>query len=120
MEAANAPVDRSRIHSPQIDLILSAVQPEPHRLVRRATIKIVLQRDGDLLRHPGLLTPHRLPAPYKINPHDRLSPRPVRQQLKGRTLPLCLATAREQHPTPAPRQESASWPALARHDYGAG
>ena len=39
-----------------------------------ATINVVFQRDGYLLCHPGLLTPNRLPAPYKISSHDRLSP----------------------------------------------
>ena len=32
--------ERSSVPSTQIDLILSAVQPEPHRLIRRAPIKI--------------------------------------------------------------------------------
>src|SRR5206468_9667534 len=57
----------------------------------RAAIKIVFQRDGYLLRHPGLLTPHRLSEPYKINCQDRSSP--------GDPPTSC---PREMRPTPAP------------------
>jgi hypothetical protein len=38
----------------QVDLVRRAVEGEPHRLIRRAAIKIVFQNDGYLLRHPGL------------------------------------------------------------------
>jgi len=38
----------------QIDLIVRAVDPEPHRLIGRAAVKIVFERDGYLLCHLGL------------------------------------------------------------------
>jgi len=38
----------------QIDLILGAIHLEPHRLVCRTAIKIILEFDGYLLCHPGL------------------------------------------------------------------
>ena len=37
----------------QIDLIFRTIHPEPHRLLRRAPIKIIFELDGYLLRHPA-------------------------------------------------------------------
>jgi hypothetical protein len=50
----------------QIDLVLRAADYEPYRLVCRASIEIVFEGDGYLLRHPGLLDCDQLSAPYKI------------------------------------------------------
>jgi hypothetical protein len=36
----------------QVDFVRAAVEPEPHRLVGKAAVQIVLQRDGHLLSHP--------------------------------------------------------------------
>ena len=52
----------------QVDLILSAADPEPDRLIRRP-IKIVFQSDGYLLCHSRLPGCDRLSAPDKINCH---------------------------------------------------
>src|SRR5215472_7975962 len=68
-EQSDLPAERRGVLLAQIDLVLRAVQPEPHRLRRRAPIKIVFQRDRYLLRHRGLPECDRLPAPYKINRH---------------------------------------------------
>jgi len=35
----------------QVDLVVGAAETEPHRLIRRAAIQIVFQRDGDLVSH---------------------------------------------------------------------
>jgi hypothetical protein len=53
-ERRELPTERRGVLSAQIDLVLGAAQPEPHRLIRRASIKVVFQRDGYLLCHPGL------------------------------------------------------------------
>src|SRR5690349_1381646 len=47
----------------QIDLILGAIDPESHRFIGRALIKIILEFDGYLLCHPGLLAALEIPAP---------------------------------------------------------
>jgi hypothetical protein len=112
--------ERRGVAGAQIDLILSAIQPEPHGLVRRATIKIVLQRDSNLLCHPGLLTPNRLPAPYKINSDHRLSPRPrspAAHRMHSPPVPPRLATAREQQPAPDPRHDRTFIPRWVLHRH---
>ena len=55
--------ERRGVLGAQIDLILGAVHPEPHRLIRGAPIKIILEFDGYLLCYPGLLAAPGLPAP---------------------------------------------------------
>src|SRR5215471_21506564 len=66
-EGRQLPAERRGVLAVQIYLVIRAVDPEPHRLIRRATIKIVFQRDGYLLCHPRLPDCDRLFAPYKIN-----------------------------------------------------
>jgi hypothetical protein len=46
------PAERSGVLGAQVDLVLGAAEPESHRLIRRAAIKVVFQRDGYLLCHP--------------------------------------------------------------------
>jgi len=46
--------ERGRVLLAQIDLIVRATEGEPHRLIRRAAIKVVLQRDGYSLSHLNL------------------------------------------------------------------
>src|SRR6185312_4362400 len=55
-EGCELPAERPGVLPAQVDLVDHAVQPEPHRLVGRAPVKIVFQHDGYLSRHPGLLT----------------------------------------------------------------
>src|SRR6266487_6207102 len=55
-EGRELAAERRGVLPAQIDLILRAVQAESHRLIRPAPIKIVFERDGGLLCHPGLLT----------------------------------------------------------------
>src|SRR5262245_29850504 len=64
-EGCELPAERPGVLPAQIDLVIHAVQPEPHRLVRRAPVKVVLQYDGYLCRHPGLLSAMGLPARYR-------------------------------------------------------
>jgi hypothetical protein len=66
-ERCELPTERCGVLLAQIDLVFGTAQPEPHSLCRRASIKIVLERDGYLLCHPGLPDCDRLSAPYKIN-----------------------------------------------------
>ena len=40
----------------QVDLILRAAEGEPHRLIGRSPVKIILQGDGYLRCHPHLHT----------------------------------------------------------------
>jgi hypothetical protein len=40
-EGRELPAERGGVLGAQIDLVLGAAQPEPHRLIRRAAIKIV-------------------------------------------------------------------------------
>src|SRR5215470_12489954 len=66
-EGRELPAERVGVLGAQVDLIVGAAEPEPHRLIRRASVKVVFQCDGNLLGHPGLPCCDRLAAPYKIN-----------------------------------------------------
>jgi hypothetical protein len=57
----------------QVDLVRRAVEGEPHRLSRRAAIKIVFQNDGYLLRHPGLPDHLRTRSTAMVRQHYRAS-----------------------------------------------
>jgi len=57
-EGCELATERTGVLFAQIDLIVGTVDPKPHRLIRRAAVKIVFERDGDLLCHLGL--PDRL------------------------------------------------------------
>jgi hypothetical protein len=46
---------------------VGAIHPEPHRLVCRIPIKVILEFDDYLLHYRGRLTALRLSEPYKIN-----------------------------------------------------
>src|SRR5712692_3048790 len=35
----------------QVDLVVGTAEPEPHRLIRRAAIEVIVQRDGHFLSH---------------------------------------------------------------------
>jgi hypothetical protein len=74
--------ERPRVVLAQVDLIRRAAEPEPHRLIRRAPVKIVFQHDGYLRCHPGLLDCDGLSAPYR--PADRLR-QPQRANRHDRT-----------------------------------
>ena len=54
-ERCELAAERRGVLLAQIDLILGAIDPEAHRLVCRAPIKIILEFDGYLLCHHGLL-----------------------------------------------------------------
>jgi len=47
----------------QVDLVAGAFETEPHRLICRAAIQVVFQRDGYLLRH--YLPPCRRPVSHR-------------------------------------------------------
>jgi hypothetical protein len=51
-ERRHALTQLRRVLAAQVDLVLRAVDPEPHRLVRRAAVKIVHKRDNCLSCHP--------------------------------------------------------------------
>src|SRR5689334_2037522 len=51
-ERRELPAERRGVLSAQVDLVVGAAEPEPHRLIRRASINVVFQRDGYLLSHP--------------------------------------------------------------------
>jgi hypothetical protein len=53
-EGRQSPAERSGVLGAQVDLVLGAAEPESHRHIRRAAIKVVFERDGYLLCHPGL------------------------------------------------------------------
>jgi len=53
----------------KVDLVFGAAEPEPQRLIRWASIKVVFEFDSDPLRHRGLHDCDGLSAPYKINRH---------------------------------------------------
>jgi hypothetical protein len=59
------PTKRCSVPLAQIDLIIGAAEAEPHRLIRRASIKIVVEFDGYPLGHPGLPDCDRLFVPYR-------------------------------------------------------
>jgi hypothetical protein len=40
-ERCELPAERGGVAGAQVDLVLRAADPEPHRLIRRASIKIV-------------------------------------------------------------------------------
>src|SRR6266496_1642758 len=71
-EGRELPPERGGVLGAQIDLVLCAAQPEPHRLIRRAAIQIVFEHDGYLRCHPGLLTTigclHRTDQPPAASP----------------------------------------------------
>jgi hypothetical protein len=46
--------ERSSVLGAQVDLIVRAIHPEPHCLIGRATIEVILQRDGYSLSHLNL------------------------------------------------------------------
>jgi len=48
--------ERPRILLVEVDLVLHAADPEPHRLVCRASIEIVFQRNVILVAIPASLT----------------------------------------------------------------
>src|SRR6266566_3948148 len=73
-ERCELAAERRSVLLAQIDLIVRTIHPEPHRLVRRAPIKIIFELDGYLLCHPRLLAALGLPAPYKINCNGRGHP----------------------------------------------
>ena len=54
-ERCEIAAERRGVLGAQIDLILGAIHPEPHPSICRAPIKIILEFDGYLLCHPGLL-----------------------------------------------------------------
>jgi hypothetical protein len=86
----------------QIDLIVRTIHPEPHRLIRRAPIKIIFELDGYLLCHPGLLVALGLPAPYKIHGNGRGVPvAPPATPTDTPARPGAISSAPRQ---PAPRQ----------------
>src|SRR5438876_10065833 len=72
-EGCDLPPERRGVLLAQIDLVLCAAQPESHRLISRASIKIVFQCDGDLLCHPGLPWLRSGISPYKINCQDAVT-----------------------------------------------
>src|SRR5512140_3560239 len=51
-ERSDLAAERRGVLSAQVDLIVGAAEPEPHRLIRRATINVVFQRNCYLLCHP--------------------------------------------------------------------
>src|SRR5262249_15720654 len=53
-EGGEVPAERPGVLLGQVDLVARPVQPEPHRLLGRASVEIVCQRDGYLRCHPGL------------------------------------------------------------------
>src|SRR6516162_4736634 len=65
--------ERGRVLLAQIDLIVRGTEGEPHRLIRRAAIKVVFQRDGYSLSHLNLPKRRCLAAPYtgKGPPYSR-------------------------------------------------
>jgi len=69
-EWCELPPERRGVLGAQVDLVLGPADGEPHRLIRRAAIEIVFERDGYLLSRPRLLDCDRLFAPYKINCAD--------------------------------------------------
>jgi hypothetical protein len=71
----------------QVDLILSAADPEPDRLIRRP-IKIVFQSDGYLLCDSRLPGCDRLSTPDKINCHAAaITAPPGPQSPSSRSIP---------------------------------
>ena len=66
-ERCELAAERRGVLGAQIELILVAIHPEPHRRICRAPIKIILEFDGYLLCHPRPPSRDRLSAPYKIN-----------------------------------------------------
>src|SRR5215472_2966566 len=53
-EGRELPAERPGVLLIQIDLVLRAAQPEPHRLVCRTSVKIVFKRDSYPRCHPDL------------------------------------------------------------------
>jgi hypothetical protein len=56
-EGCQLAAERAGVLLAQIDLVLRAVYPEPHRFGRRAPIKIIFEFDGNPLYHPGHVQP---------------------------------------------------------------
>jgi hypothetical protein len=52
-ERRELPAERIGVLCAQIDLVIGTAEPKSHRLIRRAPIKVIFQRHGYLLRHPG-------------------------------------------------------------------
>jgi hypothetical protein len=46
--------ERGGVAGAQVDLVAGAAEPEPDRLIGRAAVEVVFQRDGYLLCQPGL------------------------------------------------------------------
>src|SRR5215475_13232638 len=54
-ERCQPPAERGGVAGAQVNLVAGAADGEPHRLIGRAAVEVVLQGDGYLLRHRGLL-----------------------------------------------------------------
>ena len=63
------PAEPAGVLLAEVDLVVGAAEPEPQRLIRWASIKVVFEFDSDPLRHHGLHDSGELSAPYKINRH---------------------------------------------------
>jgi hypothetical protein len=63
------PAEPAGILLAEVDLVFGAAQPEPQRLLRWTSIKVVFEFNNDPLRHPGLHDCDGLSAPYKISRH---------------------------------------------------
>jgi hypothetical protein len=76
----------------QVGLVLRAAAPEPDRLICRAPVKVVFQRDGYLRSHRGLPDRARVSAPCRStvlprSPHRRPLPGPFYEGTRPRNLP---------------------------------
>jgi hypothetical protein len=72
------PAELAGILLAEVDLVFGAAEPEPQRLIRWASIKVIFEFDSDPLCHRGLHDCDGLSAPYKINRDGVIiaSPRP--------------------------------------------
>jgi hypothetical protein len=95
----------ARIRGAQVDLIVCAVDPEPHRLIGQAAVQVVFQRDGHLLSH--LPPPAPAIATYRLV--NRLSALPVQRRRSQTALrqPQCRAKGQGRSgPDPPSRLQS--------------
>jgi hypothetical protein len=69
--------ERIGVLGAQIDLIVGAAEPEPHRLIRRASIKVVFQRDGNLLCHPRPPLPRAVDCTVQDQRYSAVTTTPV-------------------------------------------
>jgi len=64
-EGLQLPTERGSVLVAQVDLVVRAVEAEPHRFVRRTSVEVVFELDGYLLGHPDLHLCDELSAPYR-------------------------------------------------------